>query len=53
MRANTGFDLFEFPGRAPGFSTKEFSAYRAWQERMMQRPTVKKSVESEEKVSAQ
>ena len=31
---------------------KDLSAYTAWQERMMKRPTVKKSIESEEKVSA-
>jgi hypothetical protein len=32
---------------------KELSAYTAWQERMMKRPTVKKSVESEQNVSGQ
>jgi hypothetical protein len=31
---------------------KDLSAYTAWQERMMQRPTVKKSVESEESISS-
>ena len=35
-----------------GFPVKELSAYTAWRERMMQRPTVKKSVEIEENVSA-
>jgi hypothetical protein len=30
----------------------ELKSYTAWRERMMQRPTVKKSVESEESVSA-
>ncbi|MBI2180189.1 MAG: glutathione S-transferase family protein, partial [Deltaproteobacteria bacterium] len=35
-----------------GFSVKELSAYTAWQERMMKRPTVKKCVEDEQKVSA-
>jgi glutathione S-transferase len=39
-------------GARSGFPMKELSAYPAWQERMMQRPTVKKSVESEERVSA-
>jgi glutathione S-transferase len=39
-------------GARSGFPIKELSAYTAWQERMMQRPTVKKSVESEESVSA-
>ncbi|HEY7560201.1 MAG TPA: glutathione S-transferase family protein [Candidatus Binatia bacterium] len=34
-----------------GFPMKELSAYTAWQERMMKRPTVKKSVESEQAVS--
>jgi glutathione S-transferase len=34
-----------------GFPMKELSAYTAWQERMMQRPTVRKSVESEQTVS--
>jgi hypothetical protein len=35
-----------------GFPIKELSAYTAWQQRMMRRPTVKKSVEDEQKVSA-
>ena len=35
-----------------GFPMKELSAYTAWQERMMKRPTVQKSVESEQNVSA-
>lgn len=34
-----------------GHPVKELSAYTAWQERMMNRPTVKKSVESEQAVS--
>ncbi len=34
-----------------GFPMNELSAYTAWQERMMKRPTVKKSVESEQSVS--
>jgi glutathione S-transferase len=34
-----------------GFPVKELGAYTAWQERMMNRPTVKKSVESEQSVS--
>jgi len=34
-----------------GFPVKEFGAYTAWRERLMQRPTVKKSVEEEQKVS--
>jgi len=34
-----------------GFPMKELSAYTAWQERMMKRPTVKKSVESEQSVT--
>ena len=38
-------------GARSGFPMKELSAYTAWQERMMQRPTVKKSVEDEQKVS--
>jgi hypothetical protein len=29
---------------------KELGAYTAWQERMMQRPTVRKTVEAEQKV---
>jgi glutathione S-transferase len=38
-------------GVAGGFPMKELGAYTAWQERMMKRPTVKKSVESEQSVS--
>lgn len=34
-----------------GHPVKELTAYTAWQERMMNRPTVKKSVESEQAVS--
>ena len=34
-----------------GFPMKELSAYTAWQDRMMKRPTVQKSVESEQTVS--
>lgn len=34
-----------------GFPMKELSAYTAWRERMMKRPTVQKSVESEQNVS--
>jgi glutathione S-transferase len=34
-----------------GFPMKELSAYTAWQDRMMKRPTVQKSVESEQNVS--
>jgi glutathione S-transferase len=40
-------------GERSGFPMKELSAYTAWQERMMKRPTVKKSVESEQNVSGQ
>ena len=39
-------------GARSGHPMKELGAYTAWQERMMKRPTVKKSVESEENVSA-
>ena len=35
-------------GERSGFPMKELSAYTAWQERMMKRPTIKKSVESEQ-----
>lgn len=35
------------------FPMKELSAYTAWQERMMKRPTVKKTVEAEQNVSMQ
>ena len=38
-------------GMRSGFPMKELSAYTAWQERMMKRPSVKKSVESEQSVS--
>jgi glutathione S-transferase len=34
-----------------GFPVKDLKSYPAWQERMMKRPTVKKSVEDEQKVS--
>ena len=34
-----------------GFPVKELSAYTEWQERMMKRPTVKKSVESEQAIA--
>jgi len=33
------------------FPMKELSSYTAWQDRMMKRPTVQKSVESEQNVS--
>lgn len=35
-----------------GFPVNELKAYSAWQERMMQRPSVKKAVEDEQKVTA-
>jgi glutathione S-transferase len=38
-------------GERAGFPMKELGAYTSWQERMMQRPTVKKSVASEQSVS--
>ena len=38
-------------GVAGGFPMKELGAYTAWQDRMMKRPTVQKSVESEQNVS--
>lgn len=38
-------------GTAGGFPMKDLGAYSAWRERMMKRPTVKKSVEDEQKVS--
>jgi len=38
-------------GARGGFPMKELGAYTAWQERMMKRPTVRKSVESEQNVS--
>lgn len=34
-----------------GFPVKELSGYTAWQERMMKRPTVKKSVEAEQAIA--
>ena len=34
-----------------GFPMKELSAYTAWQERMMKRPTVKKTVDAEQNVA--
>jgi glutathione S-transferase len=39
-------------GLRGGFPMKELSAYSAWQERMMQRPTVKRSIESEQVAAA-
>jgi glutathione S-transferase len=39
-------------GARSGFPMKELGAYTAWQERMMKRLTVQKSVESEQNVSA-
>ncbi len=38
-------------GERSGFPMKELSAYTTWQERMMKRQTVKKSVESEQKAA--
>jgi hypothetical protein len=38
-------------GARGGFPMKELSAYAAWQERMLKRPTVRKTVESEQNVS--
>jgi glutathione S-transferase len=38
-------------GARAGFPMKDLSAYTAWQERMMNRPTVRKSVENEQSVS--
>ena len=38
-------------GLGGGFPMKELSAYTAWRERMMLRPTVKQCVESEQSVS--
>jgi len=47
------YDLvFNGWGARSGFPMKELSAYTTWQERMTRRPTVKKSVESEQNVSA-
>jgi glutathione S-transferase len=39
-------------GMRSEFPMNELSAYTAWQERMMKRPTVRKSVESEQNVSS-
>ena len=38
-------------GARGGFPMKDLTAYTAWQERMMQRPTVRKTVESEQSIS--
>jgi glutathione S-transferase len=38
-------------GARGGFPMNELSAYTAWQERMMKRPTVRKTVEAEQNVS--
>jgi glutathione S-transferase len=38
-------------GERGGFPMKELTAYTAWQERMMKRPTVKKTVDAEQSVS--
>jgi glutathione S-transferase len=38
-------------GARAGFPMKDLSTYTAWQERMMNRPAVRKSVESEQSVS--
>jgi glutathione S-transferase len=38
-------------GARAGFLMKDLSAYTAWQERMMNRPAVRKSVENEQSVS--
>ena len=38
-------------GERSGHPMNELRAYTAWQERMMNSPTVKKSVETEEKIS--
>ncbi len=38
-------------GERGGFPMKDLSAYTAWQERMMKRPTVQKTVEAEQNVS--
>jgi glutathione S-transferase len=37
-------------GARSGFPMNELSAYTAWQERMMKRPTVRKTVEAEQNV---
>ena len=42
--------FYRWAGRS-GMPVTELKSYTAWRERMMQRPTVKKSVESEESVS--
>jgi glutathione S-transferase len=39
-------------GTRGGFPMQDLRAYTAWQERMMNRPTVSRTVESEQKVSA-
>ena len=38
-------------GMRGGFPMKDLKAYTAWQERMMKRPTVKKTVDAEQSVS--
>lgn len=38
-------------GQRSGYPMKELTSYTAWQERMMQRPAVRKSVEDEQKVA--
>jgi len=43
--------VFYGGGARSGHPVNELRAYTAWQERMMKRPTVKKSVESEQTVS--
>ena len=43
--------VFHGWGAGSRFPMKELGAYTVWQERMMKRPTVKKSVEDEQKVS--
>ena len=40
-------------GVRAGFPMNELSGYTAWQERMMKRPTVKKTVDAEQNVSMQ
>jgi glutathione S-transferase len=40
-------------GVRAGFPMKELSGYTAWQERIMKRPTVKKTVDAEQSVSMQ
>jgi glutathione S-transferase len=55
-RAFTGVDGYAlvFYGWASrsGYPVKDLTAYSAWQERMMNRPAVRKSVESEQQVAA-